>query len=434
MVRARVGRERGVRCAVDVAAVLITAMRFTLLLSGLVFTSHLAAQPRPAPQPADEVRASEVAALQHLRTWLAGPPDVHVPIRPRQLGYDAVVFGFDRNGDEVRGSASSIDPEATSVMMMVPRADALWDARLLFANRAGRIFVGERPADAGADWRPTVATVSGPGVDVHLNNMLLQSGTAVDGTSWLRIDDSPAFAQRPLRVVLRSRDDARVAAERVEIGSSPFLWHPSGVPVADARVVSFHQRVKATDAAEVVLDGRGVAAPGMRLFVPGLRLAATNVTYGEEEVVVTYGRDDLADAVWLEDQAWAVHALRLFAVAQRTAQKECRIDRDRDGVGEFGSPDEVLPAGQRDYQRLKNGRYLFRNHLFEVHVSADADGAEQRFLAYAWPERAHDPHDRAFCIDESGMVRWCAAAGRFAGHEQPPAIGTAPSAWQPLLP
>lgn len=357
-----------------------------------------------------------------------------MPLLSRQLGYEAWVFGFDRDGKPVRGPGARIDPEATCVMLMLPRGDALWTARPLFANRAGRMFVGELPAAAGADWKPTVATFSGPGVDVHLNNMLLQSGTAVDGTSWQRIDDSPQLAERPFRVRLRSRDDARVPAGRVEIGGSPFLWHPSWVPVDDARVVSFHRVTRQADAADVALEGRGVAVRGMRLFAPGLRLTAANVSCGDDEIVVSYGREDLADATWLEDQAWAVHGLRLFAAAQQQARREGRIDRDHDGVGEFGTPDEVLPANQREYQRLKNGRFLFRNHLFEAHVPADADGAEQRFVAFAWPAQAHDAHDRAFRIDQTGVVRWCAAAGRFAGHERAPTVDgiDASAGWQPL--
>ena len=394
-------------------------MRKHILLSGLALTSHLLAQ--GPSEPARGLRAEEVGALRHLRTWLAGPPNQHVPLQSRTLGYEAPVFGFDRGGKPVRGQANRIDPEATSVMLMLPRGDALWPARLLYGNRAGRIFVGERPIDAGADWQPTVATFSGPGVDVHLNNMLLQSGTAVDGTRWQRIDDLPELTERPFRVRLHSRDDARFAAGRVEIGGSPFLWHPSWVSVDDARVVSFHAMTKPGDAAEVELQDRGVPATGMRLFVPGLRLSAANVSYGDGVLVVTYGREDRADASWLDDQAWAVHGLRLFAAAQQQARREGRIDRDSDGRGEFGLPDEVMPANQRLYETRKDGTYRVRNHLIAVHVPADPDGAEQRFVATAWPETAHDAGDLAFTIDATGAVRMCPAVGRYVGHGAEPA-------------
>lgn len=174
----------------------------------------------------------------------------------------------------------------------------------------------------------------------------------------------------------------------------------------------------------------------------------------------------------------AIATLRNLASCQSQFQAAARVDVDGDGVGEFGTFGEMTgAAGVRESEdaqvrgdRLnppvlspalagiasngvvtKSG-YCFRIFLPVVEGGAshegrpggpftadvDADAAETRWCAYAWPVAARQSGTRAFFVDESGEV-WQTpnADGRYSGSGSPPPFDAARPAggrdpWAPL--
>ena len=293
------------------------------------------------------------------------------------------------------------------------------------------MFVGpEQPP--GTAWNPDFASITGSGVEPHLGNMLLQSGVANDGTVWQRIDDAAGMGLRRQRARVRGLPESRVLGAEIEVGAPRFAWHPGWLPVGERDVVAFRAGLArpAAGAAEgaggLVAEADGVAARDLQLSIRSCGGAAVlrpeDVAVVDGELVVTvpdgaFVRDD-----WLDDQAWAVEALRRLARHERAARATAAIDRDRDGRGEFGAVEDVVPQLELgSIRRLDNGRFLFRGHLFELHLPPGADAAEQGFVAYAWPARPDRPNALAFCVDARGAVRSCSARERFAGHDRAPA-------------
>ncbi len=360
-------------------------MRRPLPVVALALAGSLIAQ-------APILHANEVAAYRQAQHWLSQPVDQPVQPTAGLVGYDKRVFGSDRKGVpqislNARGQDNDLDPQATAVLVLTPQRGAQNTGRMLFANRAGRIFVGERPTDAAARWQPTLATLAAPGVPTTLNNMLLDSGVAQDGTAWQRLESLEVAPARQQSVRLVRDNTTWKDDPLVEIGASRLPWHPAWLPIG----------------------GKSAGA------------TADDVRTDGDELRVTIGDDALVDDTWLNDQAWAAHGLRVLAAAEQAFQTANSLDRDGDGKGEFGTPAAVMPRRQRDLQQLPNGRFLYRNHLFEFYLANDPDTAEQHFVAYGWPAVAHGKHDLAFFVDERGIVHRCAATGRFAGHDQAPA-------------
>ena len=139
----------------------------------------------------------------------------------------------------------------------------------------------------------------------------------------------------------------------------------------------------------------------------------------------------------------ALAQLRSLIAAQRTWQKEARIDVDGDGVGEFGALSELaggrtprlageaslpalLPVGFSDEgpsERLRLGSFLFElwlpakgggwvggRELAERHEEIDTDAAERRWCAFAWPAYRVGSSEGQDCffVDAGGEIYRCA--------------------------
>lgn len=414
-------------------------MRYALPTAVLVFASSSLAQ---APM----LHANEVAAHRQALQWLDQTVDQRVKVAPGLSGYELWVFGADGSGQpkvaiNPFGTRNGLDPQATAVLLLMPQRGTPNPGRMLFVNRGGRLFVGERPADATDRWQPTVETFAAPGVPATLNNMLLDSGTAQDGTRWQRLEAIEAGATTAQRVRL-VYDGATVPENTlVEIGASRLPWHPAWLPLGDLPVVAMRATALPTGQPEgqSLAEGNGVPARDLRLHVTfGSRsvvLRPEDVTHDGNELRVTIRGAAIAEDSWFYDQGWAAHGLQVLAAAQLAYRSARTLDRDGDGNGEFGAPATVLRRESGEFQTLPNGRFLFRNHLFAFHLADTADGAEQHFVAYGWPAVAHDEHDLAFFVDERGIVHRCRAAGHFAGHDRAPAANSAAQpelGWVPL--
>jgi len=392
------------------------------------------------------LHANEVAAHRQAQQWVQQPVNQPVQLTAGLAAYDWRVFGSDGHGSPAidhnrRGQDNGLDPLATAVLLLTPQRGAQNAGRMLFANRGGRIFVGEPPTDPTGRWQPTVETFAAPGVPATLNNMLLDSGIAQDGTRWQRLEALEAAPAREQQV--RLVHDGATGKEKslVEIGASRLPWHPAWLPLGDVTVVSMRAPASAAGQpdGQSLATGTGVPARDLHLHVTfGKRsavLTANDVSIDGGELRVAIREDALVDDTWLYDQAWAANGLRLLAGAELAFRTANSLDRDGDGKGEFGTPATVMPRNQGDFQTLPNGRFLFRNHLFEFHLANDPDTAELHFVAYGWPAVARGNHDLAFFVDERGIVHRCAATGRFAGHDQAPAADSRTHAdlgWTPL--
>ena len=390
------------------------------------------------------LHASEVAAFAKLQSLLRQPAGVPATYAPFELGYALFAIGEDRAGSAFQGKVDGIDPSRPSVLFLQPIRDSLHPARLMFGTRSGRIFLGQPPANAPADWQPSLASIISLAgrqtIDpVSIEDMLLQSGTAQDDTTWERAEAIERDGTRELTLRVTRTDGSEVDYPVVEIGSTRLPWHPAWLAVDHLPVVATRCHAPPPNAGpdRGVAKVRGLPARGLRLHVTDhgdVVLRPGDVTFQDGELHIRIDRATVAPAKELDDQAWAAQALKFFAEDQLAARAAARIDRDRDGGGEFGKPDEVLALAHR-IPSAGDERFTFRNHLFAAHLPADADGAEKHFVAYAWPATAHGPHDLAFFVDERGGVHSCRAHERFHGHDNAPAADAATKddlGWSPL--
>ena len=162
----------------------------------------------------------------------------------------------------------------------------------------------------------------------------------------------------------------------------------------------------------------------------------------------------------------AIATLRNLASAQAQMQTTGKIYGDSDGIGEYGTFGEmtgscgvrtdadgsgrgaavrpaILSAALANASSggivTKNG-YCFRIHLpakgsgasregkvgEPLAAPVDADAAEQRWCAYAWPVAAGTSGRRAFFVDQDGDVRQCDnAGGAYSGVFRAPAFDAA---------
>ena len=151
------------------------------------------------------------------------------------------------------------------------------------------------------------------------------------------------------------------------------------------------------------------------------------------------------------NESAAIATLKNIASGQRQVQERVQIDRDGDGVGEFGYLAELSgrvairgtsrrvdpPVLSRAFGNVSNGcvsrsAYLFRMYLPGADgrwlPEADRGGAsqrvepdlaEERWLLYAWPVFLREDTRRRFVIDQGGDVHAQTA-------EQVPAEGLVP--------
>jgi hypothetical protein len=141
--------------------------------------------------------------------------------------------------------------------------------------------------------------------------------------------------------------------------------------------------------------------------------------------------------------AWA--SLRSIAAAQAKFKSDKRIDRDRDGVGEFGyiaelagcapmpgSGELVEPylSGAFKYLQpdgtIRRSGYRFRMFLpgpggkgeGEGSTNVDPALAEQRWCAYAWPADHGNTGSLTLFIDQEGTIL-CTDDARYSGDRGP---------------
>jgi hypothetical protein len=180
----------------------------------------------------------------------------------------------------------------------------------------------------------------------------------------------------------------------------------------------------------IVLESRSPIGSPMLLLAPVMVAGfATGFVTGFENSRLEHGGASAADA------EFAQQTLREIAAAQQKFASIRAVDQDGDKVGEFGTFAEMtgrdpvgngkkflnpglLPppfAGIRDGVVTLNGicfRLAFVGSngvpIGEMNnggrpETIGIDHAEQRFVAYAWPEKA-SASSRAFMIDESGKL------------------------------
>lgn len=129
---------------------------------------------------------------------------------------------------------------------------------------------------------------------------------------------------------------------------------------------------------------------------------------------------------------WSIHW------AQRHFREGGHADRDGDGVGEFGTLGQlaasrplpsgaVLPAPLLSLEgspRVSAAGDAFEaaGTCFLAYLPGDPDGAERRFVVYAWPTRGDGTAGaKVFCIDQDEDILEADAAARgYFGCDHPP--------------
>jgi hypothetical protein len=135
------------------------------------------------------------------------------------------------------------------------------------------------------------------------------------------------------------------------------------------------------------------------------------------------------------NESAAIATLKNLAVSQEQFRMAGYLDRDGDGVGEFGTMREL---GGEDSGRLTTamsvplvsrgmipkeagGRFLRSGYYFQLYLpdgpqgwtlpratslcDAGADDAEQQFLVLAWPASFDETGKRCFFVDGNGTVK-----------------------------
>ncbi len=403
----------------------------TLLLSLLAVPTATQAPAQDPPQ----LHAREVHAYRTLRAWLR-PQNGGVAVRGlgTAAGYEATVLAEAGEGRTER--LERTPPERTFAVVLWPRADDPTPGRLLFGNRAGIVLLGTPREPLATGFRPEAELIAAPGGPARVNQMLLQDGPSQDGTQWQRSEITPA----PARIEVIDADGAPLAGARIEMGAPRLPWHPGWVSVAHVATAAIDG---ATDE-RGTLQGDGLPARELwlSLWVEDRQavLLPDDVRRADGTLQVRVPRGALVDGKALQDQAWAAEALRRFAEGQERLRAQAKLDRDGDGRGEYGLAYDAIPVQQWSDLRPAGvpHQFAFRSHLLQAWLpagdgwisgvavepataarvkaaptTADADGAELRFRALAWPAQPGQPQARAFRVDESGVVRW-----RFVGDEQ----------------
>lgn len=148
------------------------------------------------------------------------------------------------------------------------------------------------------------------------------------------------------------------------------------------------------------------------------------------------------------NESAAIATLKNIASAQAEFRSGARLDRDGDGVGEFGyfadlakgdkDDPPLLSSSFSEMRELPSGAgVIFRSgYLYQMFLPAadgapvhesdpvtatpDANQAESRWCCCAWPSACPKSGQRIFFVDQSGVVREAANRDpRYSGYEKP---------------
>ncbi|MCA8949300.1 MAG: hypothetical protein KDE27_07345 [Planctomycetes bacterium] len=396
--------------------------------------------------------AAEVRAYRAAHCWLQELAGGSADGSTWAKGSERRFVGVDAAGAPGVGLVDGFARGRPMAVVYYPRRGSLLRERMLMANSYGEVFLGQRIAGTPPDWQPaptTVAPESAPGESLAL---LRASGRAGDGTTWERVTALEADIRREQRVRFVRADGGSFEGFECCIGSSRYRWHPAWLPLEDGAALAFEGALQVAGDGEATVSGLAVPARGLRLEVRhGTRRAvldAGDVRIEDGELVVTLPPSAMVEVERLDQQAWAVEALRQFAESELAARASAEFDRDGDGRGEFGEPAEVVPANRLDQLDHIDGLWHFQDHVFRLDLPRAPDDREQRFVAYAWPRGAVRRRDAgfgpaappgagelAFAVDARGIVFACPAQALLAndgGQPLPDALSDAGLGWRAL--
>lgn len=136
----------------------------------------------------------------------------------------------------------------------------------------------------------------------------------------------------------------------------------------------------------------------------------------------------------------AASTLRTLHWAQGNLRRGAYVDEDRDGVGEFGSMEQLaaiapLPSGEllpaalvpTAGTRIHDGILETGGYCYRYDLPAGADARERRFVAYGWPMVAAAGH-KAYCINQDEDILESQNAEGWVGCDNGPPPGSCPVA------
>lgn len=136
----------------------------------------------------------------------------------------------------------------------------------------------------------------------------------------------------------------------------------------------------------------------------------------------------------------AVSTLRTLHWAQSLFHKGVFVDADADGVGEFGTMEQLagmeplangepVPAALVPLAgtRIEGGVLQAGGYCFRYELPQETDERERHFIAIAWPHSSA-VGSRTYCISENEDILEETQTGLYIGCESGPPIGTCPSA------
>jgi hypothetical protein len=160
---------------------------------------------------------------------------------------------------------------------------------------------------------------------------------------------------------------------------------------------------------------KGNAGKGMA--IAGVILSGLSVLILPMAIIAAIAIPNLLESRVTANEAAAASTLKSgFMPAQVMFQAQAESDVDGDGVGEYGTFDELLAKGLVG-PHLRGGRangYRYAIYLPDgpegaitdasARTAANADGQERRYVIYAWPESFGDTGRRTFAITQEGMI------------------------------
>jgi hypothetical protein len=144
-------------------------------------------------------------------------------------------------------------------------------------------------------------------------------------------------------------------------------------------------------------DGSGSLGSGFAAMLPALAAGAI---------------PKLLSARLSANESAAIASLRSISSAEAQLQSSGAVDVDRDGVGEYGTLDELCGVPPiLNWRDVHDGICTRGGYHFVVFLPGKRDvsagEAETRWIAYAWPVDAGATGNRVFVVDQGGDVLSC---------------------------